>query len=77
VAAAARFQRAYNGTQPGDPVKAATVVLRVAAMDDPPLRLLLGSDAVRTVEQADQAKLEANAKWRQLSLSTDFDAPTR
>jgi NAD(P)-dependent dehydrogenase (short-subunit alcohol dehydrogenase family) len=75
VGAAARFQRDYNGKQPGDPARAAAAILRVAAMDEPPFRLLLGSDAVRSVEQADLAKLEADRKWRALSLSTDFDAP--
>src|SRR5438309_4544074 len=55
VGAAARFQREYDGTQPGDPIKAAGVILKVAALREPPLRLLLGSDAVRIAEQADLA----------------------
>src|SRR5882762_5204241 len=74
VGAAARFQRDYDGAQPGDPAKAANVILQVAAMAEPPLRLLLGSDAVRNVEQADLARIEADRKWRHLSVSTDFDA---
>ncbi len=74
VGAAARFQRDYDGAQPGDPAKAATVILQVAAMAEPPLRLLLGSDAVHFVEQADLARIEADRKWRHLSISTDFDA---
>ncbi len=74
VGAAARFQRDYNGSQPGDPAKAAAVILQVAGMEEPPLRLLLGSDAIRTVEQADLARTEADRRWRRLSLSTDFDA---
>jgi len=72
VGAAARFQRKYDGAQPGDPVKAAAVILKVAAMPEPPLRLLLGSDAVRITEQADLARIEADRKWRHLSVSTDF-----
>ena len=76
VGAAARFQRDYNGAQPGDPAKAAAVIVQVASLDEPPFRLLLGSDAVRVVEQADLAKLEADRKWRHLSVSTDFDANT-
>src|SRR6266478_8385783 len=72
VGAAARFQRGYDGSQPGDPVKAAAVIIQVAAMERPPLRLLLGSDAVRITEQADVARIEADKKWRALSLSTDF-----
>jgi NAD(P)-dependent dehydrogenase (short-subunit alcohol dehydrogenase family) len=74
VGAAARFQRAYDGNQPGDPVKAAAVIVQVASLDEPPFRLLLGTDAVRAVEQADLARLEADRKWRHLSVSTDFDA---
>jgi hypothetical protein len=41
-------------------------------MHDPPLRLLLGSDAVRFAEQAELARIEADRKWRDLSISTDF-----
>ena len=72
VGAAARFQRDYNGAQPGDPARAAAVIIRLAALDEPPLRLLLGSDAVRIAEESDLARLEADKKWRDLSVSTDF-----
>jgi len=73
VGAAARFQRDYDGKQPGDPAKAAVVIIQMATMDQPPLRLLLGSDAVRVVEQADLARFEADKKWRELSVSTDLE----
>jgi NAD(P)-dependent dehydrogenase (short-subunit alcohol dehydrogenase family) len=72
VGAAARFQRDYDGAQPGDPARAAAVIIRLAALDEPPLRLLLGSDAVRIAEESDLARLEADKKWRDLSVSTDF-----
>lgn len=74
VGAAVRFQRDFDGKQPGDAVKGAAVVLQVAAMDEPPLRLLLGSDAARLVEENDLAKLAADRKWRHLTVSTDFEA---
>src|ERR1700730_10786609 len=74
VGTVARFQRDYNGVQPGDPVRAAAVIIPVASLDEPPLRLLLGSDAVHSVEQADLARIEADKKWRDLSVSTDFAA---
>lgn len=74
VGAAARFQRRYDGRQPGDPARAAALLLRVAAMDEPPLRLLLGSDAVRIVEAAEREKAAADLRWRPLSVSTDFEA---
>jgi NAD(P)-dependent dehydrogenase (short-subunit alcohol dehydrogenase family) len=72
VGKVARFQRDYNGAQPGDPAKAAAAILRVASADDPPLRLLLGSDAVRAAQEAAKARSETDNKWRQLSESTDF-----
>lgn len=73
VGAAARFQREYDGAQPGDPNKAAAALLKVAQLDEPPLRLLLGSDAVRAAAEADRARAESDRKWRSLSLSTDFE----
>jgi NAD(P)-dependent dehydrogenase (short-subunit alcohol dehydrogenase family) len=76
VGKAARFQFDYNGKQPGDPAKAAQVVLKVAAMEEPPLRLLLGSDAVAIVGKADLRKAESDEKWRYLSTSTDFTPAT-
>jgi NAD(P)-dependent dehydrogenase (short-subunit alcohol dehydrogenase family) len=72
VGAVARFQREYNGAQPGDPSKAASVILEVADLSEPPLRLLLGSDAVRAAEGAAIERSKADAKWRDLSVSTDF-----
>jgi NAD(P)-dependent dehydrogenase (short-subunit alcohol dehydrogenase family) len=73
VGAVARFQRDYNGTQPGDPVKAAAAVIHIASLDAPPLRLLLGSDAVQTAEKNDMARMDVDKKWRDLSVSTDFE----
>jgi NAD(P)-dependent dehydrogenase (short-subunit alcohol dehydrogenase family) len=73
VGKTARFQRDYNGKQPGDPAKAAAAVLHIASLNDPPLRLLLGSDAVRFVEQNDLAKMESDRKWKDLSISTDIE----
>ena len=76
VGAAERFQREYDGRQPGDPAKAAAVVVAVAALAEPPLRLLLGSDAVRIVGQSDRAKAAADLRWRHLSISTDYEVTT-
>ena len=73
IGVAAQFQRDYDGAQPGDPAKAASVIVEIAAMEDPPLRLLLGRDAVKFVEQAQVERLEEIGRWRALSESTDFD----
>jgi NAD(P)-dependent dehydrogenase (short-subunit alcohol dehydrogenase family) len=67
------YRKAHAGTEPGDPAKAASAILHIASLDEPPLRLLLGSDAVNLVEQSDHARTESDRKWRDLSLSTDFE----
>ncbi|HEX4215783.1 MAG TPA: hypothetical protein VIA06_20890 [Candidatus Dormibacteraeota bacterium] len=41
--------------------------------DDPPLRLLLGSDAVVLSEEATRVQAESDARWRSVSVSTDQD----
>lgn len=74
VGATARMQRAYNGNQPGDPARAAQAILKIATMDAPPLRLALGSDAVRAIEQVERTRLEELGQWRELSITCDFPA---
>jgi NAD(P)-dependent dehydrogenase (short-subunit alcohol dehydrogenase family) len=74
VGATARFQRDYNGKQPGDPKKAAQAVLRLTQERKPPLRLLLGSDAYNGAEKNDLARMEEARTWKELILSTDFES---
>ncbi len=76
VGASAKHLERAGSTQLGDPVKVAQAVLTVAAMDEPPLRLLLGSDAVRYAGLADKARAEADERWRNLSITTDHDDAT-
>src|ERR1700678_1763522 len=52
VGATVRFQRNYNGKQPGDPAKAAAALLKLVSMAEPPLRLLLGSDCYAAAEKS-------------------------
>jgi len=72
VGAAVRFQRSYNGRQPGDPAKAAAALLYVASLAEPPLRLLLGSDSYAAAEKNALDKIESDRNWKDLSLSTDY-----
>ena len=60
----------------GDPAKVAQVVLQVAAMDDPPSRLILGSEAYTYATAAARAQAEADERWRELTISTDRDDAT-
>ncbi|MFF2014583.1 oxidoreductase [Paenibacillus sp. NPDC058177] len=61
-----------NHNQPGDPVKAAQAILKVAGEQEPPLRLQLGSDCISRVEaKLHYVQNELN-QWRELALSTDY-----
>jgi NAD(P)-dependent dehydrogenase (short-subunit alcohol dehydrogenase family) len=60
-------------TQAGDPAKVAQVVLQIADMDHPPLRLLLGTDAYTYATAAGRELLRQDEQWRELSVSTDHD----
>jgi NAD(P)-dependent dehydrogenase (short-subunit alcohol dehydrogenase family) len=64
--------RAYSGIQPGDPARGAAAIIRAVEADQPPLRLLLGSDAYQLV----LAKLDVMRKdfeeGKELTFSTDF-----
>jgi NAD(P)-dependent dehydrogenase (short-subunit alcohol dehydrogenase family) len=72
VGATARFQRDYNGKQPGDPVKAAQALLLLASHENPPLRIVLGRDAYNAAEKNDLARIELSKQWKELSTSTDY-----
>jgi NAD(P)-dependent dehydrogenase (short-subunit alcohol dehydrogenase family) len=74
VGASVRFQRSYNGKQPGDPAKAAAALLHIASLSEPPLRLLLGSDCYAAAEKNALEKLESDRRWKDLSLSTDYSS---
>ena len=67
-----KFQREFNGRQPGDPARAAAALLRLASDENPPLRIVLGSDAYSSAEKNDLAKIDLAREWKDLSISTDF-----
>jgi NAD(P)-dependent dehydrogenase (short-subunit alcohol dehydrogenase family) len=61
-----------SGHQAGDPIKAAKVLLELLATENPPVHLLLGSDALKLVrEKIDSLAGEITA-WEDVTLSTDF-----
>jgi NAD(P)-dependent dehydrogenase (short-subunit alcohol dehydrogenase family) len=73
VGASARAMAGFERHANGDPRKVADLVLAVAALDDPPLRLLAGSDAYEFGREAWQHRVDTDAKWADLSRSTDHD----
>jgi NAD(P)-dependent dehydrogenase (short-subunit alcohol dehydrogenase family) len=77
VGVMARMHRELgSGSALGDPAKVAQVVLTVAGMADPPLRLILGSEAYAYAMAAARARAESDAAWHELTISTDRDDAT-
>ena len=61
-----------SGQQAGDPAKAARVLLEIAESDEPPTHLLLGTDALKLVEQRLAALHDEIQAWEPVSRSTDY-----
>lgn len=57
----------------GDPEKAAKVMVELVEHPQPPVHLILGSEAVGILKQADAARTAEFEKWMPVSLSTDHD----
>ncbi|MBR8237720.1 oxidoreductase [Burkholderia sp. AU42008] len=66
-----RAREEKSGKQPGDPAKAARVMLAVMAADHPPAHLLLGSDALRLVRDKLAALDDEIRAWEAVTVSTD------
>lgn len=63
--------RGLSDTMRGDPAKVAQLILRVAASEHPPLRILAGTDAMFIARKVAAARAAEDAAWRELSASTD------
>ena len=76
VGETARLHHAGEATALGDPAKVARVVLQVADMSEPPLRLILGSEAYAYALAAARARMACDEGWHDLTVSTDRDGAT-
>jgi NAD(P)-dependent dehydrogenase (short-subunit alcohol dehydrogenase family) len=56
-----------------DPVKVAKVIIELSDESEPPIHLVLGSDAAAILEQANSLRQEEYQKWLPVTLSTDAD----
>ncbi|MGY0002614.1 oxidoreductase [Micromonospora sp. I033] len=65
-----RFTAELADAEPNDPVKGAAAILKVLDSDRPPLRLLLGGDAVDGLREHHEALLAEVAAWEETSRST-------
>jgi NAD(P)-dependent dehydrogenase (short-subunit alcohol dehydrogenase family) len=62
----------HAGHEPGDPARAAEAIVNVAIMDEPPLRLLIGSDAVLYADTKLRAQMDEIRRWESVSRSSDY-----
>jgi len=74
VGAIIRSRGATDGRQPGDPARAAELIIGIARLDEPPLRLLLGAAALESAEEASRARAAEADEWAAVSRSADFGA---
>jgi NAD(P)-dependent dehydrogenase (short-subunit alcohol dehydrogenase family) len=56
--------------QPGDPAKAAAAIIEALDADEPPLRLVLGADAIRNISGRLEAVSDELERWRSVGEAT-------
>ncbi|MHA6721165.1 oxidoreductase [Sphingomonas sp. RS6] len=64
---------AMAGRQIGDPDKAAAAILELVDAPNPPLHLLLGSDALRRAREKLDAVIDEIDRWETVTRATDYD----
>jgi NAD(P)-dependent dehydrogenase (short-subunit alcohol dehydrogenase family) len=69
-----RYRESTVANWPGDPARAAKIIVDIVRLDQPPLRLLLGAGAVSSAEQASKSRAEEAVQWAEVSRSADFPA---
>src|ERR1700687_889087 len=68
-----KMLRSLEGRSEGDPRKIADVIVQLANSDEVPVRLILGVDAEKRVQQAEAARASEAEKFRHLTVSTVFE----
>ena len=65
-------QQQINGNQPGDPLKASDVLIKVAEDQNPPLHLFLGADAYEAAKEKIESVESDLDKWKEDATATAF-----
>ena len=68
-----KMQEEMSGEQPGDPDKAAQAMIKVVESDNPPMRLVLGEDALKATRQKIETFQKELDEWEEVTLSTSFE----
>ena len=61
-----------DGQQPGDPEKAAAAILAALDAEEPPLRLVLGSDAAEAITASLDSQRAELDRWADVARGTDY-----
>jgi NAD(P)-dependent dehydrogenase (short-subunit alcohol dehydrogenase family) len=70
------YMEQHSGHEPGDPRKAGHVLLQLVEMEQPPLRLPLGKDAIMFLSNSYQTNSDELQRWADITGSTDSDDVT-
>jgi hypothetical protein len=70
VGAMVEHLRSISGNEPSIPSKIGQIILKLLDEEEPPLRLVIGPDAVPYAKSVGEALAASDEKWRELSLSS-------
>jgi NAD(P)-dependent dehydrogenase (short-subunit alcohol dehydrogenase family) len=68
------YLRSGDGTQPGDPAKAARAIIAALDAPDPPLRLVLGGDAIDQIRGRLESLTTELSQWEAAGRDTALDS---
>jgi short-subunit dehydrogenase len=68
-----KLLQSIEGRQEGDPDKIADLIVQLANSNEVPVRLILGVDAKKRVQQAEAARASEADKFRHLTVSTVYE----
>ncbi|MBW4694169.1 MAG: SDR family NAD(P)-dependent oxidoreductase [Lyngbya sp. HA4199-MV5] len=67
-----QFLNTIEGSQPGDPDKAAQAIIQVVNAENPPLRLVLGRYAYSKFREKIESLTQELNEWEAIAANTDF-----
>lgn len=67
-----KYFEQINGNQPSDPVLVAKAIVNIVSHNNPPLRLVLGADAVPRIKNKLEEVKKEMAAWEDVSLSVGY-----
>jgi hypothetical protein len=68
------YVRENDGEQPGDPARAAAAILEALDAPRPPLRLVLGADAIANIRRRLDGLVDELSVWEHVGAATSFSS---